>query len=168
METPSVSLDELLQRGYRYAVSLTHDPARAEDLLHDAWVAILQAGGARAVGYLFSSIRSRFINQARHERLVPMVQWDEALDRGLLDSTAAAENAPNGRLRASQGALERALSQLRPIEREALFLAAVEGHTAAEIADLTQQSRGTVLSLIHRARAKLRRFLEQAQVGSQP
>ena len=35
METPPVSLDELLQRGYRYAVSLTHDPARAEDLLHD-------------------------------------------------------------------------------------------------------------------------------------
>ena len=168
MQTPSVSLDELLQRGYRYAVSLTHDPARAEDLLHDAWLAILQAGGPRAVGYLFSSIRSRFINQTRHERLVPMVQWDEALEQGLLDSTGAGENAADGRLRVSQGALERALSQLRPIEREALYLATVEGYTAAEIADLTRQSRGTVLSLVHRARAKLRRFLEQAQVGSQP
>src|SRR5713101_1974455 len=102
METPPVSLDELLQRGYRYAVSLTHDPTRAEDLLHDAWVAVLRAGGARTVGYLFSSIRSRFLNQTRHERLVPMVQWDEALDQGLLDSTGVAENAASGRLRASQ------------------------------------------------------------------
>lgn len=45
--------------------------------------------------------------------------------------------------------LEQALAQLRSIEREALFLAVVEGYTAQEIADLTQQGRGTVLSLIH-------------------
>jgi len=164
MEAPSVSLDELLQRGYRYAMSLTHDSTRAEDLLQDSWTAVLQAGGAQTIGYLFSSIRSRFINQCRRERLVPMMQLDEATERGLLDS---GENR-NDLVQANYESLQKALSQLRPVEREALFLAVVEGYTAQEIADLTQQGRGTVLSLIHRAKAKMRRFLDQAQVGAQP
>jgi RNA polymerase sigma-70 factor (ECF subfamily) len=165
MEAPPVSLDELLQRGYRYAMALTHDLTRAEDLLQDSWVAVLQAGGAQTIGYLFRSIRSRFINQCRRERLVPMLQLDEATERGLLDGT---ENVNDGQVRASDESLEKGLARLRPIEREALFLAAVEGYTAQEIANLTQQGRGTVLSLIHRAKAKMRHFLEQAQVGAQP
>ncbi len=164
MEAPPVSLDELLRRGYRYAMSLTHDSARAEDLLQESWLAILQAGGARTIAYMFSSIRSRFINLYRRERLVPMMQLDEAMERGLLDSS---ENRNDGLVRGNYESLERALSQLRPVEREALFLAVVEGYTAQEIADLTQQGRGTVLSLIHRAKAKMHRFLEQAQVGAQ-
>lgn len=165
MEAPLVSLNELLQRGYRYAMALTHDATRAEDLLQDSWMAVLQAGGVQTVGYLFSSIRSRFINQCRRERLVPMLQLDEATERGLLDET---ENLNDGRVRANYESLEKGLAQLRPIEREALFLAVVEGYTAQEIADLTQQGRGTVLSLIHRAKAKMRRFLEEAQGGAQP
>lgn len=165
MQAPPVPVEELLQRGYRYAMSLTHDSARAEDLLQDSWVAILHAGGGRTIAYLFNSIRSRFINQYRRERLVPMVQLDEAIERGLPDTT---EKNKDGLLRASYESLEQALAQLRSIEREALFLAVVEGYTAQEIADLTQQGRGTVLSLIHRAKAKMRRFLEQAQVGAQP
>lgn len=166
MEAPPVSLDELLQRGYRYAMALTHDSVRAEDLLQDSWVAVLEAGGAQTIGYLFSSIRSRFINQCRRERLIPMMQLDEARERGLMDTT---ENITNdGLVRASYESLERALARLRPIEREALFFAVVEGYTAQEIGDLTQQGRGTVLSLIHRAKAKIRHFLEQAPAGAQP
>lgn len=165
MEAPPVSLDDLLQRGYRYALSLTHESARAEDLLQDSWLAVLQAGGAQTVGYLFSAIRSRFINQYRRERLVPMMQLDEAVERGLLQAN---ENIADGVVRASYESLEQALSRLRPVEREALFLAVVEGYTAEEIGDLTQQARGTVLSLIHRAKAKMRRLLKQAQVEAQP
>jgi len=48
-----------------------------------------------------------------------------------------------------------ALETLRPVERESLFLSAVEGYTAQKIADFTQQPRGTILSLIHRARKKV-------------
>jgi RNA polymerase sigma-70 factor (ECF subfamily) len=162
MEAPPVSVDELLKRGYRYAMSLTHDSARAEDLLQDSWVAVLQAGGAPSIVYLFSSIRTRFINQWHRERLVPMMQLDEAMEHDLLN---ASERNTDGLVRATYKSLEQALSRLRPVEREALFLAVVEGYTAQEIADLTQQGRGTVLSLIHRAKAKMRRFLEQAQVG---
>ena len=53
-----------------------------------------------------------------------------------------------------------ALSLLRPDEREVLFLAAVEGYTAQEIGEMTERPRGTVLSLLHRARQRVRNTLE--------
>ena len=48
------------------------------------------------------------------------------------------------------------LAHLRPDEREALYLNIVEGYTAKEIGRMTRESRGTILSRIHRAREKLR------------
>jgi RNA polymerase sigma-70 factor, ECF subfamily len=159
-ELPLVSVEELLQRGYRYAMSLTHDQASAEDLVQDAWLAVLRAGGARTVPYMFSSIRSRFLNRKHREQSVPMLQLDEAQDRGMLSEAAGiATNMGDG----FDQSLERALASLRAVEREALFLAVVEGYTADEIGKLTGQSRGSVLSLLHRAREKARKFLEDLQ-----
>ena len=62
--------------------------------------------------------------------------------------------------------LEGALTRLRAPEREALFLNVVEGYTAREIAALTNQPRGTVLSLIHRAKQQLRQALEAGYSGA--
>ena len=55
--------------------------------------------------------------------------------------------------------MHRALGRLRDDEREVLFLAAVEGYTATELAELTDKPRGTILSMIHRAKKKLREVL---------
>ena len=41
-----------------------------------------------------------------------------------------------------------------------LVLSAIEGYTAREIGELLNAPRGTVLSLMHRTRAKLRRWLQ--------
>ncbi len=59
----------LLIRGYRYGLSLTHDPDQAEDLLQDAWVSVLKARGPREIGYLFASIRSRFVDRYRRKSI---------------------------------------------------------------------------------------------------
>jgi RNA polymerase sigma-70 factor (ECF subfamily) len=155
------SVEELLHRGYRYALSLTHDRARAEDLVQEAWLAVLRAGGARTVPYMFSSIRSRFLNAKRRDQSIPMLQLDEARDRGLLAGTGSMPVELDG-------SLNRALESLRPIERETLFLAVVEGYTAEEIGRLIGQSRGSVLSLLHRAREKARKFLEDLQPRIKP
>ena len=55
-----------------------------------------------------------------------------------------------------KGDLEKLLAILRPAEREVLFLHYYEGRTAEEISQLSGQPRGTVLSLLHRAIARLR------------
>lgn len=143
----------MLQRGYRYALSLTHDRGRAEDLVQDAVVAALRRGGAPSAGYLLATIRNRFIDLYRRERLVVMEPLDETGEDAL-----ASLDAPDSAVDPER--LEEALGTLRPQEREALYLAAVESYTTREIADLTGRPQGTVLSLIHRARGKLRDFFE--------
>lgn len=149
------SADVLLDSGYRYAISLTHDPAEAEDLIQDACLAILASGAPWERPYLFATIRNRFIDRYRRNRKVMFV----ALDDGDGRRTEPVEfdwEAPDV---LETGRLDRALGALRVDEREALFLAVVEGYTAEEIGRLTSRPRGTILSLLHRAKRKLRLLL---------
>jgi len=57
-------------------------------------------------------------------------------------------------------ALHKALGRLRVEERETLFLAVVEGFSTQEIAAMTNRPRGTVLSMLHRTKSKLRKLLQ--------
>lgn len=170
-------LAELLHSGFRYAMSLTQDTVKAEDILQDAWLAVLRAQGPKKKAYLFSAIRSCFINQYRRELIVPIVSIDdETFDRARLEESSGKndgdalgelgnETAKTSNFGASAAFtdtdIEHSLATLRPTEREALFLSAVEGYTAEEIATKTEQPRGTVLSLIHRAKLKIRNSFEQ-------
>ena len=67
----------LLNQGYRYAIALTHDRTNAEDLLQSAWLSVIKAGGIREKAYLFSAIRSRYINQGKRDSLVSFVSIDD-------------------------------------------------------------------------------------------
>ena len=159
---PDASLAELLRKGFRYALALTHNKTQAEDLLQDAWLAILQANGPRQLPYLYTAIRSRYINQNKREQLVPCVSLNE------YDIESLAAHQDDFSLWADQQSLQHSLHQLRPIERDVIYLAHYEGYTAQEIAQLTHQPRGTVLSLIHRARKKLQQFIESQMSEVKP
>ncbi len=154
---PGDEIDPLLESGYRYAFSLTHDSADADDLLQDACVAILGAGGRWERPYLFATIRNRFIDRYRRDRKILFVSLEAGAE-------SVGDPDEEGWMPADiflAGHLDRALASLRPDEREALFLAVVEGYTAEEIGELTSRPRGTILSLLHRAKAKLRDLLEK-------
>ncbi len=160
---PIEDLDDLLHRSYRFALSLTHDSVRAEDLVQDALVAAIGAGSSWGRAYLFTIIRHRFVDQFRREgvRMARPLEDADALP-------ASAEESPSDwdeELTALNGALDEALKQLRPEERGVLYLAAVEQYTAREIAELMVWPRSTVLSLIRRARAKLRRHITHNRSG---
>ncbi|VAX08123.1 hypothetical protein MNBD_GAMMA26-1750 [hydrothermal vent metagenome] len=165
MEKAKIMLDDepakLLQSGYRYALSLTRNKTKAEDLLQEAWLATLQAKGPINKPYIFSAIRSRFINLCKREQLVSIVSLDEITE--LIDPVTEQEQVALQNDQDYSG-LEAALATLRPVERETLFLMVVEGYTAQEIADLTDQPRNTVLSLNHRARQKVRRHFQKKQM----
>ena len=147
-----VSVDDLIDAGYRYALSLAGDATTAEDLLHDGWLALLKAGGPQHKGYLFRCIRTRFIDRQRRAKVVVI----ESVPAEELESHGRSEVDIEARIDARAERVSAALERLRPEEREALFLQAVEGYTTAEIAEMTARPRGTILSLLHRARAKLR------------
>jgi len=144
-------LEALLHSGFRYALSLTHDRAQAEDILQDAWLAVLQAKGPHERPYLFCAIRTRFLNLNKRENLVVVVNLDDVSSQEWASVSDDLDFVDFHHL-------EKALTCLRSIEREALFLMTVEGYTAKEVAAFTGQARGTVLSHIHRAKHKLRQF----------
>lgn len=158
-------ITDLVQRGYRFALCLTHNRAAAEDLVQDAWFAVLRArartpavqakGEIPSREYLFATIRNRFIDQYRRSKIVGMEPM------GGHEAPCAEDPwAGDAPLSVANGRLEAALAELRPEERAVLFLSAVEGYTGREIGELLDWPRGTVLSHIHRARIKLRRILD--------
>ena len=141
---PRTDLDELLQRGFTYALSLTHDSAQAEDLLQEACLRLSRRGGPWRFNYLATVVRNLTIDEHRRSQRVqfePLVE-DSSSRRG-----------PNV---LHDEVLERALSRLRPSDRELLYLNAVEGYSTSEISSLVGKPRGTVLSSLHRAKQKLR------------
>jgi RNA polymerase sigma-70 factor (ECF subfamily) len=152
------ALDELLQSAYRYALSLAHDPAAAEDLVQEACISVLSTGASWRKPYLFTTIRNRFIDHYRRNRRVLFVPLDSGDEPAAAEEDRWLDELPDV---LQSGALDRALGVLRVEERETLYLAIVEGYTAQEIADFTNRPRGTVLSLLHRTKRKLRKILRQ-------
>jgi len=147
-------LRDLLSAGYRYSCALRNNPADAQDLVQEAWLRVVQAYGARpSQAVLLRTIRNIHIDQYRHLKRFQHVSIDDTVEH-LSDTDATAAVLDVG-----DPLLNRCLSRLCEKEREALFLSVVEGYTAEEIARMTHKPRGTVLSLIHRARLKLKNYL---------
>ncbi|MHC4141075.1 MAG: RNA polymerase sigma factor [Planctomycetota bacterium] len=150
------ALREALLGAYRYALALTHDEWLANDLLGDACLSVLRAGGPLENAYLLKAVRSRFIDHCRRvggerPRVVPLNDGACPPARPVQDDNDDTDAATT---------LDRALAVLRPEEREVLFLHAVAGLTAREIATISDQSRSTVLSLLQRGRSKVRQRME--------
>jgi RNA polymerase sigma factor (sigma-70 family) len=148
-QIPDQSADlELLQSGFRYALSLSHNQHDAEDLAQEAWLKLcVRYGGATSRAALFTTIRNLFIDRCRRANVLGFDSCDEEP----LKLTAPESASP-----CALADLNGLLAGLRPGEREAIYLHYVEGHTAEEVGVLTQKPRGTVLSLLHRALHKLK------------
>lgn len=150
---PQKRTEELLQAGYRYALSLRCKPEDARELVHDAWIRL----SAQLVPLinkprLFRTVRNIFIDRYRREQLLILESIDEHIEE--LSEVATAIDR-----QVDSAELDACLSRLRAPEREALFLNVIEGYTVAEIVKLTGRPRGTVLSLLHRGRQKMKSML---------
>lgn len=162
MNNGNTDLGDLVQRGYRFALSLTHNATLAEDIIQDAWFSVLKANGPWKRQYLFTAIRHRFIDHCRREN---RVAFEPLLDQPELNYDANSELEPDDwsidETKANtNGAFDRALNSLRDQERAVLYLAAVEGMTASQIGELLEWPRGTVLSMLFRGREKVRNSMK--------
>jgi RNA polymerase sigma-70 factor, ECF subfamily len=101
---------------------------------------------------LFVTIRHLFYDDRRRGKIITFCLLDD-------EEPAVSQTVNLG----VPGDIDALLSELRPEEREALFLHEVEGYTASEISRMTGQPRGTVLSLMHRARQRLLRLAANEQ-----
>ncbi len=144
---------ELLHAAFRYAFSLTHHQYNAEDLVQSAWLKLLSMKAkVPEKNLLLVTVRHLFFDDRRRAKIVTFCPLDD-------EEPALCQTANLG----VSGDIDALLSELRPEEREALFLHEVEGYTASEISRMTEQPRGTVLSLMHRARQRLLRLAANEQ-----
>lgn len=147
-------LTPLLQRAFRYAYALCHSRQEAEDMMQEACLRIMEKKGRWEIGYLLRVIRNLFIDQKRRQKIVRFEQ---------LDGQGVVYQLPP-----PDPGLDRALKQLDPNERELLYLFVVEGYTAKELSKMTNQPRGTILSKVHRTKAKLRKMLSETPTPITP
>jgi RNA polymerase sigma-70 factor (ECF subfamily) len=150
---------------HRFAVSLTRDPAAADDLVQDTllrgWRG--RAGftpGSNLEAWLFTILRNVFYSQHRkHGREVP--DTDGSYAERL---TSVPEQGGHLDLQDVRAALDR----LAPVMREALVLVAIENLSYEEAAAVMKCQIGTVKSRVWRAREQLARMLGYtgAEIGS--
>lgn len=154
-----IDLEDLLQGGFRYALSLTHNESYAEDIVQDACLNMVKGKKEWNKRLFFTIIRNRFIDLYRHSKKLDIYSVD-----GRQQRTADWSVKPNTETSlANAEILDSVMGKINHDQREALYLSVVEGYTAKEISQLTQTTRNTVLSHIHRARHKLAALLKKAE-----
>jgi RNA polymerase sigma factor (sigma-70 family) len=143
----------------RYAWALIRNQDAADDLVQDCleraigrWY--LRRGDVNLRAWLFTILRNIFLNdQRRRNRRGPHLDLDDA------DGHASPD--PGGeRTLIARDALT-ALDRLSEEQRSLLLLIAVEDFSYEEAAELFKVPIGTIMSRLHRARAELRRQIEE-------
>lgn len=146
----------------RYALTLTRDPARAEDLVQDTVVRALERadsfrGDASPATWLHRVMYHRFVDDLRRRAAEPLD--DELLAQVVEDAWRDDDytvDADQVLLRAETRAeLYDALVRLPVPYRTAVVLHDVEGLTAAELAEVQQVSLAAAKQRIRRGRAML-------------
>ena len=159
---------DTLNRFYRYCLSLTHAPDTAYDLLQSSLEKVLRRQKARQdrsdelppLGYLYAIARNAFIDGQRHRTRFPSEPLDEETTGGGAVSSVGFSALED--LMLDRSTVVSLMSQLEASERELLYLWAVEGYTIQEIAEHMHTPRGTLLSRLHRLRARIQRAIAPA------
>ncbi len=139
-------------RGYLRRV--TGDLSTADDLLQESYLRLLRASSApmeeaHRKHYLFRIATNLLRDHFRAAKRQPTV----------LPEATATETAQPARDLALQRDLQQLLSELKPRERELLWLAYVEGYRHDEIASLLSCRTASIRPMLFRARGKLAELL---------
>ena len=146
---------DLIQAGYGFAVSLTHHPEDAEDLVQQACFRVIsKKGRLESRAYLFKTIRNLHYDILRRRKVVRF----ESIDESTTPPSDSISMTPELGI---QMDLESKLNQLETEEREVLFLNCVEGYTAAELSTMMEKPRSTVLNILSRAKTKMAELEDQ-------
>lgn len=141
---------------WAYLARVSGDPALADDLLQESFIRFLTAtvpedGEVAARRYLFRIATNLLRDHWRRPRQSSIEDIPEEIFAAA-DTSAAFE---------SQAILGPALNQMRPRERQLLWLAYAEGYSHREIAAITGLASASIRLLLFRARRKMARLLAE-------
>jgi RNA polymerase sigma-70 factor (ECF subfamily) len=152
----------------RVARTLTVRPADAEDLVQDtllrAYQGIATFDGAHPRAWLLTILRNTHINRNRRRRPELLDDQDAAFDRLAATEPTTGGETPEGLVVGAtfDAVVSDALNALPERFRRAVTLVDIEGLSYAEAAEVLGVPVGTVMSQLHRARARMRHRLVAA------
>jgi RNA polymerase sigma-70 factor, ECF subfamily len=157
---------ELRPKLHRYCARMTGSAVDGEDIVQDALMkalAALPTVGAvdNPKGWLFRIAHNTALDFLRRRARAPMMQHDEALDM------IAAPDSPNRDHEAATMSL-RTFMRLPPLQRSAVILKDVLGHSLEEVASITGASEAAAKSALQRGRVRLREFAKEPAHVSLP
>jgi RNA polymerase sigma-70 factor (ECF subfamily) len=145
---------------WAYLARVGGDPALADDLMQESYVRFLCAawpeshpdeGEVAARRYLFRIATNLLRDHWRRPRAASIEDLPEEF------FAAHANSAQSD----SQAMLGPAMAQMRPRERQLLWLAHAEGYSHREIAEVTGLASASIRLLLFRARRKIARLLRE-------
>jgi len=140
---------------WAYLARVSSDPALADDLVQESFVRFLCAdyprdGEVAARRYLFRIATNLLRDHWRRPRSTSIDEIPEELFAHQAHDDAV-----------SQFVLSAAMAQLRPRDRQLLWLAYAEGYSHREIADVTGLASASIRLLLFRARRKMAHLLRK-------
>lgn len=159
-------LDQL----YGAAMKMTRNPQDAQDLVQETFAKAFAAfssftEGTNLKAWLYRILTNSYINTYRKRQREPYLGAVDELEDwqlgGAESTTAASSRSAEAEAidRTPATVVTEALNALSEDFRMVVYLADVEGFSYQEIADIIERPIGTVMSRLHRGRAKLRQTL---------
>jgi RNA polymerase sigma-70 factor, ECF subfamily len=151
--------DRLGRVSYALAVRVLRDPALAQDAVQDAFLAAWRTAAAfdvrrgRAQTWVLTLVHRRAVDVVRREERRRTEQLED------LPVPSGASTEEEASVREQRRAVQTALAQLSPDQREVLELSYYGGLTQAELADRLGVPLGTVKSRAFAGLARLRDLL---------
>ena len=151
---------------YATALRIVRDAAEAQDIVHDAFVAIWEKAASfdttrgTAFSWVVTLVRNRAIDRVRMRRRRAGLLADSVLSDLGYDEAAPGAAADHSTLQGDDARNVRsAVAELPPEQQRALELAFFSGMTQEQIAKKLQAPLGTVKARIRRGLIKLRDLL---------
>jgi len=157
---------ELRPKLHRYCARMTGSAVDGEDIVQDALIKALAALPSVGVidnpeGWLFRIAHNTALDFLRRRARRPMMQSDEDLDM------IAAADSPGHDNEAATMSL-RTFMRLPALQRSAVILKDVLGHSLEEVASITGASEAAAKSALQRGRVRLREFAKEPADVSLP
>jgi RNA polymerase sigma-70 factor (ECF subfamily) len=157
---------EIRPKLHRYCARMTGSSVDGEDIVQDALIKALAALPNVGVidnpeGWLFRICHNTALDFLRRRARDPMMQNDEALDM------IASSDSPDQDHEAAAMSL-RTFMRLPALQRSAVILKDVLGHSLEEVASITGASEAAAKSALQRGRVRLREIAKEPADGPLP
>lgn len=161
---------ELYARHYprtlQYALALTHDLARAEDLAAEAfantWRRMREGRAPDSLGaYLASAVRYGLVDEFRRWRRMTGLELEVAIRAGRRGGRIGSQDTTEDLAQSvvDRDLVQRAFAMLTPRHRLILWQTLVEGRDLADVAARLKMNPNAAAALAHRARNAFRRAI---------